>query len=308
MADRPAHRRSPDYGGRLGYAIFHWLIRRLGVRPAYLLLALVIPYYVLCRPSARRAALPYLRRRFPELSRLGRLITTVRYFYAFGQVLIDQAAAGILGPEHFTIEFAGAEELHALAQSKAGMVLVTSHAGGWQAAMANMDALDVPVHFQIQLEPHTAGRHFFDLAGQSERFHVISPSAYLGGMVELAQALNSGECVAVMGDRAWGGRTRTAAFLGEPASFPVSPYHLTLLTEAEVVVLLTARIGKCAYRIEQTRIMLHADRAVMSRDEAIDALLRAYVRCLEDYVARYPLMWFNLFDFWNLNRENAESS
>ncbi|MHC4696025.1 MAG: LpxL/LpxP family acyltransferase [Planctomycetota bacterium] len=307
MADGTTHPRSPDYGGHLGHAIFHWLIRWLGVRPAYVLLALVVPYYVIFRRSARQAAAPYLRHRFPQLSSLERFMKTVRYFYTFGQVLIDQAAMGILGPEYFTVELPGSETLHGLAHNDAGLVLLTSHAGGWQTAMAKMDALETPVHFQLQLEPHTAGRHFFDLAGQSARFHVISPSTYLGGMVELAHALHVGECVAVMGDRAWGGRTRTTPFLGEPAAFPIAPYRLALAAEADLVVLLTVRTGKCAYRIEQTRITKPADPTTLSREESVDALLRAYVRCLEDYVARYPLMWFNLFDFWNPGRENASS-
>jgi len=307
MADASDHPRSPDYGGRLGHAIFHWLIRLLGVRAAYVLLAFIIPYYVIFRRSARQAAAPYLRHRFPRSSSLGRLVATIRYFYAFGRVLIDQAAMGILGPEHFTVDFPGAQALHELAQNDAGLVLLTSHVGGWQTAMAKMDALESPVHFQLQLETHTAGRHFFDLAGQSAHFHVISPSSFLGGMVELANALQAGECIAVMGDRAWGGRTRTAEFLGEPAAFPIAPYLLALAGEAELVVLLTARTGKCAFRIEHTRITALADANAMSREESIDALLRGYVRCLEDYVVRHPFMWFNLFDFWNQSRENAVS-
>lgn len=228
----------------------------------------------------------------------------VRHYYAFGQVLIDQAAMGVLGPARFSVDFPGAAELHHLAQERRGLVLLTSHIGNWQTAMANMGDLEVPVHFQLQLQDHTEGHHFFDLAGEQRRFRIVSPRGFLGGMVELAGALQAGECVAVMGDRAWGGKTQTATFLGEPAQFPITPYHLTVRTGSELVVLLTARTGKCAYRIEHTRITDADVLTGMSRDEAVTELMRRYVACLEDYVARYPRMWFNFFDFWSRSREN----
>lgn len=305
MTEQTGSHRSPNYGGRLGHAIFHAWIRWLGVRPAYVLLMLIIPYYVIFRGRARRSVAPYLNHRFPHLSRFRRLLKTIMYFYSFGQSLIDRAAMGILGPKHFTVEFPGSDELHRLAQEGRGLILLTTHIGNWQTSMASMGALETPVYFQFQLEAHTAGRHFFDLAGQHDRFRFISPQGFLGGMVEITNALRSGECVAVMGDRAWGGKTRTTSFLGEPAAFPITPYHLALVTGAELVVLLTVRTGKCAYRLEYTQLTKDYDRVATSREEAIRELLRRYVRCLEACLAEHPLMWFNFFDFWSPDKENA---
>ncbi len=301
MAERGG---SPDYGGRAGYAIFHWCLRRLGVLPAYALLMVIIPYYVLFRPSARRSAAHYLTHRYPNMSRIRRLVTTVQYFKTFGRVLIDQAAMGVLGPDRFTVDFPDAQRLYRLARSGRGLILLTTHAGNWQTAMASMSDLDVPVHFHLRLEPHTGGRHFFDLAGDRKRFRIVSPHGFLGGMVEMTNALNAGECVAVMGDRAWGGRTRPASFLGQMAGFPITPYHLAVLTGAELVVLLTIRTGKCAYRIEHVRITGNGDCGTMSREEAIDKLMKRYVNCLEEYLAKNPLMWFNFFDFWSHEKED----
>ncbi|MFQ5589525.1 MAG: hypothetical protein ACE5HE_00035 [Phycisphaerae bacterium] len=299
MGKRGQPRASPRYGNRLGHAIFHWCIQRFGVVPAYVMLMLIIPYYVVFRPSARRSAAPYLRHRFPDLSPVQRLAATVKYFYAFGQVLIDQAAMGVLGADAFKVEFPGAGQLYESARARSGIVLLTTHAGAWQTSMASMDALNVPVHFHLRLEPHTTGRHFFDLAGNRKRFNIISPDGFLGGMVEMTNALNAGECAAVMGDRAWGGRTRRVPFLGDEADFPITPYHLALLTGADVGVLLTVRTGRCAYRIEHVRITQDQDFRSMPREEAIDLLLQRYVKCLEEYLERNPLMWFNFFDFWD---------
>ena len=303
MSRREGSRGSPNYGGRLGYGIFQWTLRRMGVLPAYWLLAFVVPYYVLFRPSARRSARPYLRHRFPDRGPVWLFFATIVYFYRFGQVLVDQGAMGILGPEKFEIEFPEEDMLREAAHGGRGLVLVTSHVGNWQTAMAHVGHLNVPVSFQFRREEHTEGRHFFDLAGRAGDFRLVSPEVFLGGMVELAAALRRGECVAVMGDRAFGARTAKTGFLGEPAPFPISAYHLAYVTEAEVVVFLTVRTGRLRYRLTcrrlgDTRNLTHGD-----RDATIRRLLEEYARVLERHVQKHPFMWFNFFDFWNVGEE-----
>lgn len=294
-----AARRSPDYGGRFGHAFFHGLIRWVGVRPAYAWLALVVPYYVLLRPAARATAAPFLRRRFPADGPLRRLWRTAVHFYKFGQVLIDQSVMGILGRDRFSVDFPRRRELYDLARSGRGLVLLTTHIGSWEAAMANMDALERPIHFQFQEERHTAGRHFFDLAGQRERFRIIPPSGFLGGVVELTQALRGGDCVAVMGDRAFGGaRTAAVPFLGAPAWFPVIPYHLALRTDAELVALLAVRTGARSYRIDFVNLREPPLPAGLTHEQALAELLRRYAALLEQCLEKDPYMWFNFFDIW----------
>jgi len=161
--------------------------------------------------------------------------------------------------------------------------------------------LKLPVHFHFQLEQHTSGRHFFDLSKDRERFHIIPPDTPFGGMIEMTSALTRGECVAIMGDRSWGARTDDMTFLGEPAPFPITPYHLAIATGAEIVVLFTVRTGKLSFRIESLCITEGTDWSKMPKQEATGQLLHRYGKCLESYLQKYPLMWFNFFDFWKRN-------
>lgn len=309
MAERVAasgKRASPNYGGRLGFGIFKLVLRLVGVVPAYVLLAFVAPYYVLIRASARRSAEPYLRRRFPDIGPVWRFLATIFYFYRFGQTLIDQGALGALGPGRFRVDFPGEDELYRRAKARRGMILLTSHVGCWQSAMANMRYLEVPVSFQFKKEEHTEGRHFFDIAGESDRFRLIDPDGFLGGMVEMTNALNRGEVVSVMGDRAWGERTLDAPFLGEPAAFPLAAYYLSLATGAELVALLTERVGRMAYRIEAFYLSDGLDLTGLGREEAMRRMLERYATCLEQYLDKRPFMWFNFFDFWSRGKEARE--
>jgi predicted LPLAT superfamily acyltransferase len=222
-----------------------------------------------------------------------------RYYYHFGQTLIDQAAVGLLGRDRLKARFDDQETFYQLARSAKGLILLTSHVGNWRTAMATMDYLDVPVHFQFDLSTAEQGWHFFDLAGDRSRFHFISPSAFLGGMVEMTNALSRGECVCVMGDRSWGAPSRRARFLGADAEFPITAYRLALATGANLAVLLTSRSGPMIFDMEYRLIAPPPGADSPSRDERVDAMLRAYVAALEDLLDRRPFAWFNFFDIWS---------
>lgn len=223
------------------------------------------------------------------------------YLFQYGKVLIDQAAMGILGKERFKVKFHEGERLYDLAQKRRGIILLTTHAGSWQAAMATMDPMENRVHFVFN-EKDNAGLHFFNLSHQRDKFQIILPDSFFGGLIEAFNALKAGEVVAIMGDRAFGNRTIDIDFLGEKAPFPITPYHLAHAAGADVVVLLTVRTGKLAFAIECNHISEGLNMNEIRREEAIKLLAQRYVSCLEDYARKNPYMWFNFFDFWNTEK------
>ena len=306
MVETKTEPRSPNYGGRLGYAIFYRTMRWFGVTPAYFLLAFVAPYYVIIRGRARRSVTPYLKRRFPGRGALWRFFATSFYFYRFGQVLIDQGAMGILGEGRFRLEFPSSRKFYRLAHRRRGVVLLGSHVGNWQTSMGKVDTLGLPVHFQFRLEQHTEGRHFFDVAKSKDRFRFVSPDGFMGGLIELTNALEVGECVAMMGDRAYGAPVQSRHFLGEPAPFPVTPHHLAATTDADLVALLTVRTGKLAFRIDCIRLASGRPRPGLSRKQRIEQSLGRYVNCLERHLEESPFQWFNFFDFWKGGEQTPE--
>jgi len=298
---------SPKFGNKLGHQIFHRTLRWFGPSPAYVLLAFVVSFYVFLRKRPRQLASFYLKRRFPEDTFLRRLFRTYNYIFHFGMVLIDQAAMGILGRKAFKIDFPGREELLNLSKEKKGIVLITSHFGNWQTAMAAVEDLAVPVNFLIRLEEHMEGRYFFDLAGIRNKVKMIDPAGFAGGLVDAIKVLEEGECVSIMGDRAWGSRTQYSDFLGKQAAFPISPYYLASASGADPVVLLTVRTGKLSFKIYYFYLKDEdTEWKNLSTKETINRLLPKYVRILEDLTEKYPFMWFNIFNFWNKSKNNNE--
>jgi len=291
---------SPRFGHRFGHWFFHSVLRLLGPVPAYLSLHLVVPFYVFVLKRPRRLASAYLCHRFPEDTAFRRFFRTYIYIYRFGQVLIDQAAMGILGPEAFSIEFEDRDKMYRMSEQEKGLLLMTSHVGNWQTAMGTMNHLAKVVYFHLQLDAHMQGRHFFDIAGKRDQIRFISPLSFMGGLVEAYQALEAGNILSMMGDRAWGSKVQRTHFLGERAPFPITPYRLAVKAGVPVVLMLTVRTGKLAFRIETSYLTEDKDElSEMDRDDAVTLLLKRYVNAIEKYTARYPYMWFNIFDFWS---------
>ena len=299
---------SPDYGNKLGHQIFYFVLKWFGPTPAYIMLAFVVPWYVFLLRRPRESASYYLKKRFPSEGGFRRFMRTYAYIYGLGLSLIDQAAVAILGRKHFKIDFPDQQKLYELSKSVNGMVLLTSHVGNWQTAMSVVDDMAVPVNFLLRLEEHVSDRFFFNLSDNGKSIKIIDPTSFLGGLVEATQAIQKGECVSIMGDRAWGARTKTCRFLGEDAAFPITPYHLVASNNAELVIVLTARTGKLAFRINYIHYSSRdSDCKNKSKAEIIDILLKKYVKSLENYIEKYPYQWFNFFDFWKLDKKQLEA-
>jgi predicted LPLAT superfamily acyltransferase len=289
--------KTPRYGHRPGHRIFHWVIRCFGVGPAYAVLVPVIAYYAFLRPSAIRAAAPYLRRRFPDRGRFARRRLTYHYYYQFGLALVDQAAAGILGPDRLRIDFPDDPEMRRLDAEGRGLVFITSHVGVWQRAISVMEFMRRPVYLHLRREAASESMGLTGFEGAS--LHIVSPDDFLGGVPELSSALAHGNMVAVMGDRGFGSAAcAKVGFLGEEAPFPLLPFHLALTTESDLVVFLTSRTGRMRFRLRAHILRLGPEWREMDRREARIRLLRRYVGLLEEHLRDYPFSWFNFFDFW----------
>ena len=78
-------------GTTLGYSIFVTVIKKIGVRPAYVLLALVAFYYFLFSYKTSKIIYGFYRRRL-HYGWLTSLYKLYRNYYLLGQTLIDKIA------------------------------------------------------------------------------------------------------------------------------------------------------------------------------------------------------------------------
>ena len=283
--------------GKHSHAFFHQVIRYFGVTPVYLMLNILVPGYSLIRPSVRKAIYPYIKKRFPRENPLQQFVLSTQHMVQFSRTLVDQAATGILGTQRLKFDFPTGELLREVSRRRKGLVVLTAHVGNYFASMVMGQYLDVPMNVVIDTQNYQ-GNHFFDLTKEKMPFRIIPPT--FEGLITATNALRSGEIVALMGDRKDNTRTIQVNFLGSPVEIPATPYHLAFATGADVGVLLNARSGKLRVHMDFEVIRENSEWQNLRKQEAIHRMAQAYADRLESYVNRYPFMWYNFFDFWEL--------
>ena len=291
---------SRSVGSRWQHGFFYLLIRLGGRAAAYLFLYLLILYYMLLRPDQRKKTEYYLRRRFPGSGPLKLGMHSYRMSLELGKVLIDRAALGILGGKFLDISVQGKEQLLGLVGEGKGLILMTSHVGCWQVAMAALRFLRTRVNLLMQREAGDVDRHFFEHGGCDSPFHIIDPRGYLGGTLEMLGVLKNGEVLSVMGDRLLGS-DRSAVevnFLGGKIAVPYSAYKLASATGAPVAVLLSRKSGFSSYRMEVAGV-IRVPPDLGRRAEAYRPHAQAFATMLEDYTQKNPYQFFNFYDMWN---------
>jgi len=286
---------------------FFYLLIRLGGRPvAYWFLRLVILYYTLLRPDQRRKGLYYLRRRFPAARGLELWRHSFRHNLALGQVLIDRAVVGILGPGELAVSFPAGPRLKELLADGRGLILMTAHVGCWQVAMAALDDLETPVHLLMKREPGDVDRLYFEHGGGERPFHIIDPEGEFGGALEMIAVLKRGEVLSVMGDRLLGSdRNGVAAdFFGAPVIFPFSAYKLASATGAPIAVLLSRKSGPAAYALELAAV-IEVPPGLGRGGEVFRPYADQLAAALERFARDNPYQFFNFFDMWSAPQPTA---
>lgn len=290
---------SRSVGSRLQHSIFYALIGLGGRRAAYMVLGLVALYYTLFRPSIRKKADPYLKRRFGTGSVLKKFLNCYRIYENLGKALIDRAIIGIKGPGHMHIICNDHDLLLGLVREGRGLVLLTAHVGCWQAAMSALRVLNTPVSLLLHREEGDVDLHYFEHSGGQAPFRVIDPLSYLGGVLEMMEVLKRGEVLSIMGDRVLGDAKSTirAGFLGDPVRLPVSAYKLASVTGAPIAVLLSHKSGPDRYELTVDDI-IRVPHETGRPEEVFRPYAERFAGTLESYVQRYPYQFFNFYDMW----------
>ena len=285
-------------GTVLGYRIFVFLIQKAGVTSAYFLLCFVASYYFLFLKKSNRAIFYYFKERL-GYSYFKSKKMVFRSYYTFGQTIIDKVAISAGMRNKFTYEFDGIEVLKKLLAEKKGGVLISAHVGNFEIAEHFLG--DIDLDFQINLVTtdleHSAIKNYLEIVAKKPSVKFIIIKDDLSHIFEINAALARNELVCFTGDRYFEGtKSLTEKILGEEAHFPAGPFLIASRLKVPVVFVYVMKEPKLHYH-------LYAREAeVKHRDEK--GLLKAYVESVETILEKYPLQWFNYFDFWNNDKES----
>ncbi|OBQ50108.1 lysophospholipid acyltransferase family protein [Halodesulfovibrio spirochaetisodalis] len=282
------------------HEFFYLLIQFCGRWPAYIFSYIVVLCYVLFVPEVHRRSSYYIGKRFPKANKLARWYHVWRLCQNMAIALIDKAAIGIRGTEEFTYSLKGLEELKELQAQGNGLILLTAHAGSWQASLGGLDLLETPVHVMMYRGEGDVDIPYFEFTAR-HNINVIPAEDTMGSVIAVAAALRKNELVAIMGDRIFPPTAYTASvdFLGDSALFPTAAYKIAQSTQAPVALLLTRKIGASQMELSVAHILT----VPKSAKNNFTPYAQEVAHALEDYVQTTPYQFYNFFDLWSTTNE-----
>jgi len=280
-------------GNTTGFRIFIFLIKTFGVRSAYFLLYFVAGYFFTFSYKSSRHILNYYKR----LGFKGLKSYTMLYrnYYVFGQTLIDKIAVMANTSTKFTIDFDGEENLREMVKVGKGGLLLSGHAGNWEAAGHLLKRLNTKINIVMYDGEDEQIKNYLDSVTGEKNFNVIYVKNDLSHIYKISEALSANQIVCMHADRFRpGNKTLQCKFLGEKARFPEGPFLLTLKLKVPVAYVYSFKESATHYHFFSTEIKYF----YQSQGSTMQSILEDFAQSLEGMLKRYPEQWFNYYDFW----------
>jgi len=285
-------------GGTLGYKIFIEILKYTHIRIAYFLLYFVTFWFFI---FSEKKGIRFYFKTIHNYSQLKTLISIYRNFYVFGQTLIDKTA--ILGglSEKFTFDFEGEHYLHQMANENTGGVLIGAHIGNWEIAGQLLARINTKIHIAMYDGEQQQIKELMAQVIKKKKTGIIyikdNDISYL---YKIADALKKKEIIAIHGDRFLQGSNKvTTTFLNYKADFPSGPFYLASKYKVPVVYVSAMKETATHYHFYATKPVYNRYPSnLKTRKTELKAMVDDYVREMEKMVLKYPLQWFNYYQFW----------
>ena len=189
-------------------------------------------------------------------------------------------------------------------QGGRGAIVVVGHLGNWDAAGAWVGANGFSL---VTVAEVLKPRRMFDFFVEHRaRLGMTIYPAEKGVTARLAQAVEDGAVVAILGDRDLKGTGPEVTFFGEPANFPRGAAQIALQTGVSPVIAavfgVTHPDGKRGWVAEITEpIALPAS----GGEAAIEELTQRLATELERAIAKRPEEWHVFQPFWKADRQRT---
>ncbi|MCF6224333.1 MAG: lipid A biosynthesis acyltransferase [Flavobacteriaceae bacterium] len=280
-------------GAVLGYKIFIFLIKYLGVRSAYFLLYFVALYFLLFSFYGTKASFYYFHKRlgFGKLISIGKVYKS---YFVFGQTIIDKVTISSGIKNKFTYEHDGGDAIVQLLKEKKGGILISAHIGNFEIADYFFNEMEDSSQINLVTtdREHRAIKEYLESISLKNNLKYIIVYKDLSHIFEINNALNNNELVCFTGDRYLeSNKVLTENLFGKKAKFPAGTFLLGSRLNVPVLFVYVMKETSNHYH-------LYTRKANFKKRDAQD-LLRSYTQSVEWILKKYPYQWFNYFDFWN---------
>ncbi len=282
-------------GNKTGFRIFVWVLKHAGLSPAYLLLRFVAFYFFIFSGKAFRYQYVFFRRRlhFPAWKSV---LNIYRNYYWFGQTIIDKIVL-MSGMEHpFRFEFEGEEYLQEMVDQQKGGLLLSAHIGNWEIAGHLLQRLGTDMHIVMYDGEHQQIKDYLESITEKHSARIILIKEDLSHIYAIQEALSRNAFVCMHADRFLeGNKTISGNLLNKSARFPAGPFLLACAFQVARVFCFAMkdRVFGLSFLCQPVLKYIPAPGNIR-----LNEMLRDYCLEMEKTIRKYPLQWYNYYDFW----------
>jgi predicted LPLAT superfamily acyltransferase len=292
-ADWIRHR---ERGSTVLLRIMAFVSLRLGRTLSRIPLYGIAVYFFLFAPSARRHSRRYLRL---ALGRRPSARDRFRQILSFATTIHDRVYLINAQFALFNITVEGEGLLHAQGDTGRGALLMGAHMGSFEV-MHSLGRRQRGLHVTMAMYEENAHKINATLAAINPRLVPdIVPLGRIDAMLNIAERLDRGAFVGVLGDRTLGNEpVQAVTLLGERAYLPTGPMRAAAILRCPVFFMAGLYRGKNHYHVVFDPIADFSATPAGARAAAVHSALERYAAVLDQYCRSDPYNWFNFHDFW----------
>ena len=273
-----------------------FLSLRLGRNVSRIALYGIAVYFFLFAPGPRRQSRRYLRR---ALGRTPRAIDGFRHVLNFATSIHDRVYLINEQYEAFRITLSGESHMQAQEERGSGAFLMGAHMGSFEV-IGSIGRRRPGLQVSMAMYEDNARKINAILAAINPKAtpDIISLGR-IDAMLQIAERLDRGAFVGILGDRTLGGEpVQEVTILGERAYLPTGPMRAAAILRRSVIFMAGLYRGGNHYHVVFEPIADFTSVLPSSRDAAVRAAIERYAKLLDQYCRSDPYNWFNFFDFW----------
>lgn len=306
---------------QINFVVF--LFKLFKVKYIHIFLHPIVFFYFIISHKKRKISYDFLERvSYYNKDIKPNLITIYKHFFSFGVSLIEKIAALT---EDIKIDNISVKrkEVYDLIESniknKKGVIFLCSHLGNIEflrsLAIQKGDNYMQKTKLNIIANRNTTNKFNSVLKSISNNVDINifnSETVNIDTICILKDKLDSGEVVALTCDRTQNTtKTKKINFLQKQANFPYGVFLLSLLLEHPIYYIFILRdndkfnskkYNYYTYSSSVSNVVIDKK----NKEEYINILSNEYVSLLEEKTIKYPLQWYNFFDFWGESKNNEK--
>ena len=253
-------------------------------------------YFFLFAPTARRHSRHYLRL---ALGRHPSARDRFRQILSFATTIHDRVYLMNEQFAIFNITLQGENLLLAQRDSGRGALLMGAHMGSFEV-MHSLGRRRRGLKVAMAMYEENARKINAILAAINPHLKSdIVPLGRIDAMLNIAERLDRGAFVGVLGDRTLGREpVQAVTLLGERAYLPTGPMRAAAILRCPVFFMAGLYRGKNNYHVVFEPVADFSSTPAGVRNVAVRSAVERYAAVLDHYCRSDPYNWFNFYDFW----------